>query len=354
MSENKINITGDKNTILQDITARDITIFSGAEIAPEIKAKKKNIAERIANLVQIISLKKEPNNSEEESFKIDESLFEDIDFNELISAIKNGNCVLFIGPEISVGENGNSIHEEFYKRIGQNKNRQYYEKEGFFMPKAEAKLINTSKDFYKDEFSNLNNQGDSILRKIAQIPFKLVVSLTPDDTLHQIYLNYNIKHNFSFYTGTRDENFVFNNETPTVYNALGSVRENGKYIYTHKQFKDYIKTDIEAKFPSEIEYKIKSEETTNYLFIGFDFNKWYYKLLMYELNLLPEIESYSLNTERINNLNADFLKKQFNITSVNANHTDFTSILLYKSKQSKLTKSLDETFVNNTLDIFLI
>lgn len=348
-TNNKIDIIGSSNNTLQNITARDIIIHSGTEANPEIKAEKQKIAEQIANLVQIVSLRTKEDESDMQNKTFDEDDFEDIDFEELTKAVKNGNCVLFIGPEISVDENSESIHENFYKKIS-NKKRKFIEKEGLFMPGAETRLINVSKDFYKDVFQSLNTKAGPALKKLAQIPFKLIVSLTPDDTIHQIFDNYNIKHNFLYYTGTKNEDLIIDKEYPTIYNALGSARENGRYIYTHKQFNDYIKTDIEAKFPFEIEDKIKNEETTHYLFIGFNFNKWYYKLLMYELNLLSDIESYSFDAEKTDIPNRDFINKQFDVSFIDVNYNDFTTLLLQKSKKGGFTKSLDKVFVNSILE----
>ncbi|OQX99238.1 MAG: hypothetical protein B6I20_10215, partial [Bacteroidetes bacterium 4572_117] len=85
------------------------------------------------------------------------------------------------------------------------------------MPGAETRLINVSKDFYKDVFQSLNTKAGSALKKLAQIPFKLIVSLTPDDTMHQIFDNYNIKHNFLYYTGTKNEDLIIDKEYPTIY-----------------------------------------------------------------------------------------------------------------------------------------
>ena len=348
-TNNKIHTFGNNNTQLQNITARDITIYSGTESNPELKAEKQKIAEQIAHLVQIVSLRNGNDESNIENKAIDESLFENIDFEDLLRAIEYENCVLFIGPELSVDENGESIHESFYKKISNDK-RKYYPQEGLFMPKVENRMINISKDFYKNEFPALNKKAHFTLKKLAQIPFNLIVSLTPDDTMHQVFTDYNIKHSFSYYTGIKNQDIIWEGKIPYIYNALGNARENGRYIYTHKQYSEYLKNDIEAKFPFEIESKIKNEETTHYLFLGFNFNKWYYKLLMYELNLMPEVASYSFDAYKINQLDKEFINKQFKISFIDANYSDFTNILLQKSKTANLNISLDKVFTENILN----
>jgi len=344
--KNISDITGNKNIALQNITANDITIYSGHEIKPEIKEAKKQIADKIANLIQVVGLLSE---KQEDKFIniVSEDTFDDIDFDELIDEIKYGNCVLFLGPEISVDENDNSLHKQFFKRISKKENK-YNETDGFFMPGAEAWLLTKTRKYYNNQFQEENTIAIAVLKKLAQIPFKLIVSLTPDDTMHQIFDNYNIKHTFSYYKGTKDDDFVFSKDSPILYNALGVARKNGRYIYTLKQFDEYIKNNIEAKFPFEIEKKIK-KEATNYLFIGFDFNKWYNKLIMYELNLLPHVDSFAFDAGKTEITNQEFISEYFNVTFVDANYKEFTDLLLQKSKLAGLTKSLNQSFTESIL-----
>jgi hypothetical protein len=339
------NALGNNNISLQNITANDIAIFSGQEINLEIKQLKVDIANKIADLIQLISLRFDEIDFPHEQIT-DDSNFDEIDFSDLIKSIEFGNCILFIGPEISVNENGISLHQKFCEGCS-NEKRKYNTSEGFFMPGAETRLINSAKDYYSRLFPVENKKGKNVLSKIAQIPFELIISLAPDDTLHRIYSTYNIEHHFLYYTGTKLENLDLNTKVPIIYNALGAASENGRYIYTHRQFNEYIKNDITSKFPFEIENKIKKEETTHYLFIGLDFNKWYYKLLMYELNLLSEVESFAFDATKIEDLNKEFINQQFNITFIDANFSTFTDILLRKSKEDGLTKSLNKTFVNS-------
>jgi len=173
------------------------------------KEAKKQIADKIANLIQIVGLRSEEQESEHTG-TVAEDDFEDIDFDDLIKAIEFSNCVLFVGTEISVDGDGKSLHHEFFKKIC-NKKRHYYETEGIFMPGSETRLVNPAREYYSNQFQDENIVAKAVLKKLAQIPFELIVSLTPDDTMHQIFANYNI----------------------------------------HKQFNEYIKNDISAKFPFE-------------------------------------------------------------------------------------------------------
>jgi hypothetical protein len=345
---NITKIAGNNNLSLQNITANDIVIYSGNEQNPEIKQTKADIAGKIASLAQLAGLRFEDSETLPIAGNIDEAEFTQIDFSDLIKSIRYGNCILFLGPEISVDETGASLHQKFCETRSNDK-RKYNPKDCFFMPGAETRLINEAIDYYSRQFPMENKNGQLVLSKLAQIPFGLIISLAPDDTMHRILYNYNIEHHFIRYTGNKHERIDLSRKIPVIYNALGNASENGRYIYTHRQLDEYIKNDIEAKFPIEIENKIKMEETTHYLFIGLDFNKWYNKLLMYELNLLSEVESYAFNAGKVEELNQEFIKRQFNVTFIDANYTSFTDILLRKSKEDGLTRSLNESFVDTIL-----
>ncbi|MCD4725368.1 MAG: SIR2 family protein [Bacteroidales bacterium] len=348
---NTTSITGDNIIALQNITAKDIYIGLKDGIIPEIKTAKEEIAGQIAELAQTVSLMANENDFLDAQDNDDDKQFEGINFTDLIEAIEEGNCVLFIGPEISIDENQNSLHELFNKRVSDEK-RKYDENEGFFMPGSEITMINKAKKYYSGTecgcFPQENIIGTNLLKKIAQIPFKLIISLAPDDTLHRIFIKYNKKHSPLYYTGTKlefdDDEKI---DLPIIYNALGDAAKNGRYIYTHKQLNEFIKQSKDVKFPIEIEEII--EDTTHYLFIGFNFNKWHYRLLLFELNLLPDREGFAFKSNPINPGYQTFIHEQFKINFIDTNFQNFTNKLLQVSKEENLTKSLDRTFVENIL-----
>lgn len=348
-TSNKTNISGENIIALQNITARDINIGLRENIKPEIKSTKEEIADQIANLAQTVSLLAKENDFVEVDGK-NGNEFEGINFDDLIEAIEVKNCVLFIGPEIAIDENNKSLHELFNKRISDNK-RKYDEQEGFFMPSSENHIRTKAIKYYgssdDDCFQQQNIKGNNLLKKIAQIDFKLIISLSPDDTLHRIFEKYNKKHIFKYFTGTKQE-FEYNEEEnlPIIYNALGCAAKNGRYIYTHKQLNSFIKQSNDIKIPLEIEEKVR--ENTHYLFLGFDFNKWHHRLLLFELNL-TDAEGFAFKSKPIKPGHETFIHEQFKIDFINTDFQKFTDQLLRKCKETGLTKPLDKSFVDTTL-----
>ena len=165
--------------------------------------------------------------------------------------------------------------------------------------------------------------------------------------MHQIFAKYNKKHDFLYFNGTKQQTEEPTKENPIIYNLLGNTVINGKYIFTHEQFYEYINSKQEVKIPNEIETKVK--EAAHYLFIGIDFNKWYNRLLLFTFNLDKEVESYSFNAEHITEINQDFINQQFNVSFIDSNYNDFTNVLLQKCQKAGLSKSVIDTFIENTL-----
>jgi hypothetical protein len=344
-TNNKIHTFGDNNIELQNITARDINIITGKEDNSEVKAKKESIATNIVELIKQLNDKSKENEAFTSSASIDD--FDDVEFDDLIDAIKFDNCILFVGPEIAVNNDGKNIHEEFYDSINSKKIK-YDSKEGFFSPDSETKLINKMKRFYSETFHTENQAGYDLLEKLAQIPFNLIVSASPDDTMHRIFDTHNKKHSFVYYN--EDEQVVDepNKDNPVVFNFLGNPSNNGKFIFTFEQFHDYINKKRVIKIPVNIEAKVA--EAVHYLFIGFNFEKWYNRLALLSFKLNEDVESYTFSDSKISEETKEFIEEQFNISYIDNDYNDFVDVLLGKTHEAGLTYSLNEIFISNTLN----
>ena len=68
---------------------------------------------------------------------------------------------------------------------------------------------------------------------------------------------------------------------------------------------------------------------------------------MYELNLLPEVDSFTFDASRTEEINREFIYQQFNMTFIDAQHMDFTDLLLQKSKEAGLAKPLNQSFAHS-------
>jgi hypothetical protein len=313
----------------------------------DIKQKKNEIAQKVVELKQLVCLL-QPSDMKEYVIQTGEDAFNDLNFTELIESIENGTCVLFIGPEISVDSKGNSIHEEYYKSLSDS-SLFYDAKEGLFQPGDIYKLLNNAPKFYETQFAEFNQKGNSILQKLAQIPFSIIVAYCPDDTICRILSKYDIAYQFLVYNGTELSTDHIDWNNPVIYNALGCfAQKKGKYILTHQQLNSYIEAAQKIKIPYSLENRI--QESTHYIFIGFDFNRWYYRLLLFLFKFNDSSKRFAF--EEVNKteiINRDFIHKQFGIDFENSQYDEFAKVLLKKSSEAGLSRSLDSEFAQRML-----
>jgi len=340
---NNISIDGNQNISLQDIQTNggNITIVIENGLPQEIKDEKESIANKIKTIgTELYVLSKLVENTITDQIEIENKCF-DINWDELIEAIEFGDCVLFIGQEISIDENGISLHNKIFSEIGKIAEVEFNADEGFFEPAKDEQirlLSNKIAKYYQNNFENLNKKANKILEKLARIPFSQIISITPDNTLHQIYELYDIKHQFVYYQGekvTIDEPTL---EYPVIFNILGEI-EKREYIYTHEQFYNYLKN---MEMNPKIEEKLKY--ASHFLFLGFDFNKWYNRLLLFILNISNKNGSSCRHLIQKQNTKEEFkniINKQFSISFIDTDFELFTDLLLNKLKNSKEVKTRD-------------
>jgi hypothetical protein len=345
MSNNTIHTYGDDNISLQNVQARDINIFKNSD-SPEIKAKKDEIAEDLAQLLKDLGTIQDSTESKEPE-DLDDSMFEDVKWSELLDAIRMGYCVLFVGQGLATGEDGESIHESFYKEIASEKIR-YDENEGFFLPGSRKQLKMKSINFYEGAFIERNKKGYELLEQLSQIPMSLTISICPDDTLRRINEKYNKKNEFLFYDGTKKVIGEPTLENPVIYSLLGSPAKNGEYIFTHEDFYQYMNAKQEVKIPTAIEAKVR--EAFHYVFLGVDFNKWFNRILLFTFNLDNDTESFALNSKSISDLNEQFIKRQFDVSVISNHFDEFIKVLLMKCRQEGLFETLIDSFIRNTIE----
>jgi hypothetical protein len=350
MTVNTSNITGDSNLVLQDINARDIIINIAKDLPVEIKQQKELLNVRLKEMAEMLAeidekIKNAPN---PESFQPpeDDAAYDAIRWRRLLQALRHQGCILFIGPEISVNSKGESLHQEFYKELALDfPEIEYLENEGYFSPESDEIILYDVLDFYSKDFPKKNNSGRKILEQLAQVPFSLIISLCPDDTMHKVFSDYDLEHQFLAYDGTKQEVDPMTPERPVLYNILGNAASNGRYIFTHENFYNYLN---KVHIPAEIKKKI--QDATHYLFIGFDFNMWYNRLLLFILEFEQKKSGAHRMTIGNKNVKEDiekFIAKQFNITFVDNEYSQFIEWLLHNVAEDGTIRNLNQGFVQN-------
>lgn len=235
----------------------------------------------------------------------------------LAEALIMGRCVLFLGPEVlKVREGGAQIsfnewiarkleermvNDNVYFDKGLNTNLSYmascYKETPNYMFGDVAALSNS-------EYKLLLEQqriGRDIYDQVSKLPLRIVINANPDDLLCN-YINQRKPGScrLSYYDISSKEeerpqaegispmqvsgNGQFSAQT-VVYNIFGSFHNESSILHTEGEFLDFISRVTMGNPRLDNNLLAEFNEKDSYLFLGFDFEQWYFKVLFHLFKL---------------------------------------------------------------------
>lgn len=217
-------------------------------------------------------------------------------YNNIIESFDGniGHCVLLLGPELAVNQEGvgyKMFFKELSERLGDTIEI-YFEEENLFAFKegiSDRQVKREIKNFYK-------TVGDfRLLEKIARIKFPLIINFSPDLALNKVFKENEIE----FFEDHFSKSTVANNslekptkQRPVLYNIFGSIEAEGSLILNHGHMHEALeKLLAERSLPDNMEAFLRNANT--YIFLGFNYESWYYQLLCHRLNIKTS-EQYSI------------------------------------------------------------
>jgi hypothetical protein len=266
----------------------------------------------------------------------------EIDWKFVVNSIKQEKCILFLGPEITAGAEGKTAQSSFLQQLyldNKGKILTYHENDGFLLfesPAVRTRLVYQIEEFYSQVFA------PELMNKLVQIPFHLVVSLTPDLSFKKSCDAAGIECKTDFYRKgiKKDLESKPIANLPFVYNLFGSVEDLPGLILSHFDLFDYVKAIYSEKnLPIKLISAI--ENANNLIFMGVRFDKWYYQLLMSLLNLNNEkLINYSAN-QNLNEQTCLLCEKFFNIEFDGKASQAFVNTLYDKCREAGLLRGSD-------------
>jgi hypothetical protein len=211
-----------------------------------------------------------------------------IDFNQIAKATLERKTIIFTGPELTVNYgNPNSMMSEFVS-IANNAPPELilnYHPNDTFMIFGDKR----SKIYGQERIRNFfdANLVNSALKKLVEIPFHLLVSCTPDFTIHKAFgqKNFVYKDNFYHYKNLRKIDEHSSCEIPLIYSIFGRIDDIESSIFSYSDLFSYIKSlNAYEFFPNILREELK-KNAEHIVFLGMDFDKWYYQILLHILNL---------------------------------------------------------------------
>lgn len=271
------------------------------------------------------------------------------DWNFVIDTIKRNKCVLFVGPQIYTGSDGTTLEEALCRVLdARNPDNPYirsHYNDGFLLfreNKFRSRVISQIRQFYSQPFPH----AKEVFEKISEIPFPIIVTLTPDRLLSSVMKEKGVAHQCDFYhfgQPARHQEAPLG-EVPMVYNLLGWVEEDESLVLTHNDLFGY----LEAVFQGgKMNADLKAEllQASNYIFLGLAYDKWYMQLLLRVLSLhvdgarFERISPKPALTRRTRSMYED----QFKIQFVEENIEFFVNELYQRCEKENLLRKVDAT-----------
>jgi hypothetical protein len=251
---------------------------------------------------------------------------------DLIEDINEKKTILLLGPEILQIDEKPLIrytHQKLLERVGEEI-IYYYDQDSLFLFRDEDAKLNAPrqlKRIYRELVID-----NTIFKKILEIPFHLIISLNPDTFLTDIASgeNYSVPHHFSHFRFmgevALDEIPEATKENPLFYNLCGCIREDESMVLDYEDLFGLLQSILG---PDGIPNKIKTElrKARSFLFLGFDFEKWYSQLLLQLLTGERKgSRKLAINTTISNPESRDFLLHQFRIEFLNKSQGFFQAL----------------------------
>lgn len=235
--------------------------------------------------------------------------------SRIVKKIADGKCLVILGPEL-LYENGESINrrlKKFLHTSPQGDQVKYFQDDELF--KFDSSLMVEIEDDIQDFYSQL--EPNDLYKKIADIPFTTIINTAPDKTLNKVFEAKNIQFDYDYYRkGIAQKEYERNNKT-LIYNIFGDYSDINSIILTFDHLFDYL-FSIMGEFKLNIKGELR--RATSVLFIGFNFDKWYFKLL---LRLIKINENKLLHSHDIAQKNyKNFYSEQFKVAFFGSNSAE--------------------------------
>lgn len=285
-----------------------------------------------------------------------------IDWEFVLSTIENGKCILFVGPEAATNAADEMLQDELARVLSPEKGADiisHYKSENLYLFKD---AISKTKIYYKIRKFYQDHTVPERYIKLTQIPFHLIITVNPDDLLAHAFEKNGLpvrrlwkeRDNdsgvaisttgvrYDFYLKKQNPapfDMAIKPHKPVLYNLFGNVENEDSLILTHDDMFDFLISILSHnELPREMRAAL--HDADDYIFLGFDFNKWYVQLLLRLLKLHNEhykFARYASNKD-LDEQTKQFCREQFKIEFANYDMDEFIEELYSRSKKAGILR----------------
>lgn len=210
----------------------------------------------------------------------------------LLDRLDKEETLLFIGPGVLPFPGYNSLEDALCQYL-QDKSKEemspfidkFYRDDKFFMLNDRDKneslwnFMSYYRDFFKEHQEELE-EARAVLRKLAEIPFSTIITMSPNTMLEEAFGEdfafhadfYNKKQQPKKYVSGRKDD-------PLLYYMRGKMTSDESMVISHNDLFDYLESIYDSK-SMDGDFKKFLRNSKYYIFLGLPLESWYMQLLM--------------------------------------------------------------------------
>lgn len=278
----------------------------------------------------------------------------DRDWAKLRLAFENNALVLVVGPHLSTmpgaGDTAISMPDALAAHLAAELDDDRKPADGADMVTIAGLLVRdkgrATLEVAMDSFFRKPLPVNSLQETLAQLPFRIIINVARDKQICAALDRHNVKYHEEIYNFRQPREFNYNpdDNRTFVYHLLGAVsckedstgdinKTLGSLVMTGADQVEFLKQVVqtERKIPNSLLAELN--ETKTYLFIGFNFNDWYLRLLLYSLGLSDSADampSWALHTGsgELSYATSVFFSSRYKINFLQLNEAGFLQDLL--------------------------
>ena len=233
--------------------------------------------------------------------------WEEYQLLEILDALDAQKCVLILGNYAfskPVALRNTEADEFFLPEILQNEQKKWAEEspedlsmDYFSIAQSLIQRAGGQRMFMAltdIKWEDLGEKQKERFRKISEIPFDLIISTYPFDLLDNVFTQNQIEHDFNYYSYAQNPSILKEPSAscPLIYNLFGNIRHKESMVISLDRLYQFFFGIAGVRgLPKVVEDKIS--QATHLVFMGFDFEAWYMKLLMRILKVHEKRNSYA-------------------------------------------------------------
>jgi len=230
----------------------------------------------------------------------------ELQWTSFLRSLNKGNCCLVIGPDIKcIAGNGpaesvlskfssylKSQMEELAIDHDANEHDFYYRADRY-----RRRYLPSSNDFHEDITAFVHNHltdVPQIYQNLARLPFRTVCSLIPDPffslALHGLGFHF-VEDHYDY--KLKREPPKVDNETQLLYYMYGKYTNPESVATTPEEHLELVKNIVSSDPPVPDNVRSRFQKVpVSFLFLGFDFNDWHFRLVLKSIGIRKLSESY--------------------------------------------------------------